>query len=226
LRPISTGVGRQATAVITRNSISVPAVKRLVATLFKRRLFDSSEGLTTRGRVSSHAWQATVGRGSLPGHVASGIPLERVASHTLSPGLSVWEMAFNLRAVQRLFSMFPTGAAGVALVLLRVSVAVTLVTDALPVGNPDVHAWEFAGLGLLGGALCLGVFTPASSVLSCVVEIASASDLKGVGITHLISSILITASLAMLGPGAYSVDARMFGRRLVVSSSDNRMNND
>jgi hypothetical protein len=122
--------------------------------------------------------------------------------------------------------MFPTGAAGVALVLLRVSVAVTLVTDALPVGNPDVHAWEFAGLGWLGGALCLGVFTPASSVLSCVVEIASASDLKGVGITHLISSILITASLAMLGPGAYSVDARMFGRRLVVSSSDNRMNND
>jgi hypothetical protein len=122
--------------------------------------------------------------------------------------------------------MFPTGAAGVALVLLRVSVALTLVTNVLPVGNPDVHAWAFAVLGLLGGALCLGVFTPASSVLSCVVEIASASDLKEVGITHLISSILITASLAMLGPGAYSVDARMFGRRLVVSSSDNRMNND
>jgi hypothetical protein len=134
-------------------------------------------------------------------------------------------MTFILSAVQRLFSMFPTGAAGVALVLLRVSVAVTLVTNVLPVGSPDVHAWEFAGLGLLGGALCLGVFTPASSVISCIVEIASASDLKELGVTHLIASILITASLAMLGPGAYSVDARMFGRRLVVSSSDNNRNN-
>jgi hypothetical protein len=134
-------------------------------------------------------------------------------------------MTTNLSAVQRLFSMFPTGAAGVALVLLRVSVAATLVANVLPSGNPDVHAWEFAGLGLLGGALCLGVFTPVSSVLSCFVEIASISNLKELGVTHLISAILITASLAMLGPGAYSVDARMFGRRLVVSSSDN-VNND
>jgi hypothetical protein len=135
-------------------------------------------------------------------------------------------MEVMLSAVQRLFSMFPTGAAGVALILLRLSVAATLVTSSMPVGSSDVHAWEFAGLGLLGGALCLGVFTPASSVLSGVVEIASASDLKQLGVTHLIASILIAASLAMLGPGAYSVDARMFGRRLVVSSSDNGIDND
>jgi len=120
--------------------------------------------------------------------------------------------------------MFPTGAAGVALVLLRFSVATMLVTNAVPSEDPTVHMWELAGLSLLVASLCLGVFTPVVSVLSCCVEIAALADLKELGVTHLIASILITASLAMLGPGAYSVDARMFGRRLVVSSSD--MNDD
>jgi hypothetical protein len=129
-------------------------------------------------------------------------------------------MATNLSAVQRLFSMFPTGAAGVALVLLRISVAAMLATNVIPSENPTVHTWEFIGLCLLVVALCLGIFTPVVSVLSCCVEITALSDLRELGITHLIASILITMSLAMLGPGAYSIDARMFGRRLVVSSSD------
>jgi hypothetical protein len=120
--------------------------------------------------------------------------------------------------------MFPAGAAGVALLLLRFSVATMLVTNAVTSEDPTFHMWELAGLSLLVASLCLGVFTPVSSVLSCSVEIVALSDLRELGVTHLIVSILITASLAMLGPGAYSVDARMFGRRLVVSSSD--MNDD
>ena len=119
---------------------------------------------------------------------------------TLSTGLPIYETAANLSAVQRLFSMFPDGAAGVALVLLRLSVAATLITSVLPNGDPNVHAWEFAGLGLLGGALCFGVFTPVVSVLACFVEIASLSNVKEFGVAHLVSSILITSSLAMLGP--------------------------
>ena len=58
-----------------------------------------------------------------------------------------------LTAVQRLFSMFPTGAAGVALILLRVSVALTLFTQVMPQGNPAAHLWTSAGVGLLGGAI-------------------------------------------------------------------------
>lgn len=116
--------------------------------------------------------------------------------------------------------MFPTGPAGVALVLLRISVAAMLVSNVIPSENPIVHIGELVGLTLLVVSLCLGVFTPVVSVLSCCVEIAAISDLRQLGVTHLIASILITASLAMLGPGAYSIDARMFGRRLVVSSSD------
>lgn len=163
-------------------------------------------------------------RGSLLVLGANGIPPKMGAFPTLSTGLPIYETAANLSAVQRLFSMFPDGAAGVALVLLRLSIAATLITSVLPNGDPNVHAWEFAGLGLLGGALCFGVFTPVVSVLACFVEIASLSNVKEFGVAHLVSSILITSSLAMLGPGAYSVDARMFGRRLVVSSSDDTNN--
>jgi hypothetical protein len=37
----------------------------------------------------------------------------------------------------------------------------------------------------------------------------------GQEIFHLVISILISAALAILGPGAYSVDARIFGRKLL-----------
>jgi hypothetical protein len=122
--------------------------------------------------------------------------------------------------------MFPTGSAGVALVLLRLSVSALLVTNVVLSEDPTIHMWELTGLGLLGASLWLGVFTPLASILTCLVEIAALSDLKQLGATHLLVSILIASSLAMLGPGAYSVDARMFGRRLVVSSTDDGMDND
>jgi hypothetical protein len=122
--------------------------------------------------------------------------------------------------------MFPTGAAGVALILVRFSVAVTLFAEVMPAGNPAAHIWESAGLGLLGVAICLGLFTPVSSIACCLIEAAMLLDTKDLVFIPLISSILVAASLGLLGPGAYSLDARMFGRRLVVSSSDKTMSGD
>lgn len=119
--------------------------------------------------------------------------------------------------------MFPTGAAGVALILLRIAVAATLLLIILPQGGPVAPMWESAGLGLLGIAICLGLFTPVSSIACCLIETAMLLDARDVAFIPLISSILVAASLGLLGPGAYSLDARMFGRRLVVSSSDKTM---
>ncbi|MBB5342968.1 hypothetical protein HDF10_000918 [Edaphobacter lichenicola] len=128
--------------------------------------------------------------------------------------------------MQRLFSMFPTGAAGVALILLRVSVAATLFTQVMPQGNPAAHIWVSTGVGLLGVSICLGLFTPVSSIACCLIGVAMLLDLKELTFIPLISSILVAASLGLLGPGAYSLDARMFGRRLVVSSSDKTLSGD
>ena len=122
--------------------------------------------------------------------------------------------------------MFPTGAAGVALILLRVSVAATLLTEAVPQGNPAAHIWESAGLSLLAVSICLGLFTPVSSIACCLVELAMLLDMTDLVFIPLFSSILVAASLGLLGPGAYSLDARMFGRRLVISSSDKTLGGD
>jgi len=131
-----------------------------------------------------------------------------------------------IASVQRLFSMFPTGAAGVALILLRVSVAATLFAQLMPQGNPATHIWASTAAGLLGASICLGLFTPVSSIACCLIEVAMLLDMKGLAVVPLTSSILVAASLGLLGPGGYSLDARMFGRRLVVSSSDKNPSGD
>ncbi len=40
---------------------------------------------------------------------------------------------------------------------------------------------------------------------------------------HMVFSIVDTAALGLLGPGGYSLDARIFGRRRVILSTDDRL---
>jgi hypothetical protein len=47
-------------------------------------------------------------------------------------------------------------------------------------------------------------------------EFGAFSVTGGQEIFHLVISISISAALAILGPGAYSVDARIFGRKLLT----------
>jgi uncharacterized membrane protein YphA (DoxX/SURF4 family) len=66
-----------------------------------------------------------------------------------------------------------------------------------------------AGAGI---ALLVGLWTPAMGTLVAIVEVWVAFSHPG---NSLIPIMLATlgATLAMIGPGAWSIDARLFGRK-------------
>jgi hypothetical protein len=104
---------------------------------------------------------------------------------------------------------------GVALVILRSVVATAVIVDTYrfsPMGW--AHILD-ACVALVAVFLFLGLLTPCCAVLSCLLELAF---LAANGIPNgfqLGVSALTAASMAALGPGAYSLDARFFGRKLI-----------
>jgi hypothetical protein len=114
--------------------------------------------------------------------------------------------------------MFPTGTAGVALFVLRVSIAATLVVDGTAHWPMLTSFWVFLGFAIPAVCLCFGLLTPYVSALSCIIQLGVLIAARGDNRFHLIISILTSGILAVLGPGAYSIDARIFGRRLLTVS--------
>ena len=116
----------------------------------------------------------------------------------------------------RLFSTFPAGAPGVALLLLRFALAISIFDhgrDCLAPRTPPFLCVVFA---VFAGLLCLGLLTPIVSYLACLAVLwnfvrAGYGDWQ----FELLFGLTVIA-LALLGPGAYSMDARRFGRRLIV----------
>jgi uncharacterized membrane protein YphA (DoxX/SURF4 family) len=110
--------------------------------------------------------------------------------------------------------MFPAGSAGIGLIVLRSVVAATVVIDAR--GWPMSFGLVVGGISAIAGlCLIIGFLTPYCAVLSCAIELALvvAADDPNRGQT--LMSALTAAAAATLGPGAYSVDARLFGRQLI-----------
>lgn len=118
--------------------------------------------------------------------------------------------------------MFPSGRPGIALLVLRTSVAAALLLGAV-VGS---HAllWTAAN-GSLAVLLCAGLATPICAGLCTVV--AAVVALRASGESALCPTLfaLTSLALALLGPGAYSLDARIFGRRRIVFTSPDKDRN-
>jgi putative oxidoreductase len=120
--------------------------------------------------------------------------------------------------LQRLFSTFANGLPGVGLMLQRLMTAAVLVhravmqLNAATLVGSAVPQMIDAGAGLL---LLAGLWTPlAGSVVAGRELWAVFSD----GGDPWMALVLATlgATLAMIGPGAWSVDARLFGRRQIM----------
>jgi hypothetical protein len=119
-------------------------------------------------------------------------------------------------SMQRLFSMFPNSWPGIALLLLRVALGANVAYGALELRATLNAAWVLALFATVAAALGLGLLTPFTAVLAACFEITLWHFSFGTVAALHVCAILIAAALAMLGPGAYSVDAKLFGRRKVI----------
>ena len=135
-------------------------------------------------------------------------------STPLSSALSFWGGI----GVQRIFSTFADGWPGVGLLMQRLLVGAALLylefacLSATPVCAFLVTKSVGACAGIL---LIVGLWTPIAGVVLAGVEAwiaLSAADGAGVAI----GLAVLGLALAMIGPGAWSVDARLFGRRRIA----------
>jgi uncharacterized membrane protein YphA (DoxX/SURF4 family) len=112
--------------------------------------------------------------------------------------------------------------AGVGLLLLRMAVGlVTAWQGATLIATAD-SAWLASGAGLtailVAAALIVGLLTPFAAALVAIAAAVSASRAaEPIMVTHdaIAHGLMFidAVSLVLLGPGAFSLDARLFGRR-------------
>jgi hypothetical protein len=130
----------------------------------------------------------------------------------------------KVRLLRRLYSTFAGGWPGTGLILMRLVVGFALLADAGPalLSSPPLNvAITSAVLGGTGLLLILGFTTPIAGTMVALVEIFRVITVPADKLTYLLLGTL-AASLAMLGPGLWSVDARLFGWKRIEPSPRKR----
>ena len=122
--------------------------------------------------------------------------------------------------LQRLFSTFANGWPGAGILLLRLATASALAYSTATHfrATPQAVLVPLQIIGTAAGLfLVIGLWTPVAGILFAGAELRIAcTGASPVWIAVLLASIGI--SLAMIGPGAWSVDARLFGRKHIETS--------
>jgi putative oxidoreductase len=127
--------------------------------------------------------------------------------------------------VQRLFSTFARGWPGVGLLLLRVAAGSSLIArsilvlENIPTFGTGFFQLFIATAGLL---LIAGLWTPVVAAVMVLLELWRIISRHGDPATDILLCTLALA-IALLGPGAWSVDARLFGwKRIDIDTQKNK----
>ena len=117
--------------------------------------------------------------------------------------------------MQRLFSTFASGWPGTGLLFMRLVAGITLMDRGVTrlSSDPSIQLMVLSVLAVGAGLFLLaGLWTPVAGTLVAVIEVWNFFLLpENLWIYILLGTI--GASLAMVGPGAWSIDARLFGRK-------------
>ena len=121
--------------------------------------------------------------------------------------------------LQRLFSTFADGWPGAGILLLRLLTGGGLIQRGIAAFQAGAHGGAPPLLHLLAAATGLlilgGLWTPVAGVLAGAIEICAAFAQPGAPSAAIVLAVL-GASLAMIGPGAWSIDARLYGRKQIL----------
>ena len=111
--------------------------------------------------------------------------------------------------------MFPHGWPGRGLLLLRLVIGFFLIHDGIVglMGPPQRESIALQVIAAIAAVfLLIGLWTPIAGVLVTLAELCIA--LKGTGnLRSMILLATIAIAIAILGPGAQSIDAFLFGRK-------------
>ena len=119
-------------------------------------------------------------------------------------------------AVQRLFSTFPNSWPGAGLFILRLAAGFSLLGVDMTSGLGDVATVLFRCVALtVAVLLVLGFGTPCAGVGEAVIQVGIMILDKHYDSSSMVA-VALGLALAMLGPGAWSLDARVFGRKRIV----------
>ena len=120
--------------------------------------------------------------------------------------------------MQRLFSTFASGWPGFGLLIQRLVTGIALLYNGalalITTPAASVMVPQIAG-SVLGLFILAGLWTPVAGALVAVVEVWIAFSGRGSAWISIILAIL-GGTLAMIGPGAWSIDARLFGRKHIA----------